>query len=991
MASLKIKDIPQEGRTCGSESLTASAVRSTDSGGSKGSLKDKNKRSILRIGEWNVRSLNKVGRLEDLKREMSKLDLDLVGISEVKWREGKDFWSGQYRVICSGSESGYTGVGVIMKNDIGHMVKSYCQVSDRIVVVRLDTEPVGTTVISVYMPTSAHKDEEVEEVYDKIEEQLRMVNGDENLIILGDWNAVVGQGKEANIIGSFGLGKRNGRGERLVEFCTTNQLVIANTFFKNPIRRIYTWKQPGDINRYQIDYIMVKQRFRNQVKNCKTFPGADIDSDHNLVVMKCNLKLKTLAKKKQSNKLATERLKEENIRAEYQRMTNELVSNTRREVEEEWKDIKEGLQKAAKNVIGNYKRKSRKPWITEEILNIMEERSQLKNSKKEENQIKYKQLRNEINRKCKEAKEKWIRSQCEDIEQEIRKGKTAMAYKKVKHYFGHNKIPSKVLRDEHGIEITDIKEKVQRWKRYLENLYCSEGQWEKLEELETVDQDEKGDSILRQEFDHALHSLKKNKAPGMDEIPAELIQNAGEKVKDKLYKLICRIYEEGVIPEDFRNSVIITLPKRANAEICENYRTISLLVHASKILTRIIYNRLEKIVEETLAEDQFGFRRNRGTREAILLLRTVIGKRMRISKPTYIAFVDLEKAFDKVDWTIMFSILKRVGIKYKDRRVIYKMYENQKATIKIDNLEAKADIRKGVRQGCSLSPILFNLYIEYAMNQLKVETPEAGVKIHGERIPMLRFADDIAVLAESEKGLEKILTRMQEIMSQYKMKINTKKTKVMKCKVKETGRRMNVKLGANKLEECDEYCYLGSIVTNDNYSRRDIRSRIAQAKKAFADKKQLLTSAIHLDTRKRFLKAYIWSVALNGCETWTLREEDKKRVEAFEMWCYRRMMKISWEDRITNEKVLEHVNEKRSILKVIQRRRDKMIGHLLRHGGLALLILEGMAEGKKARGRPRYTYMQQICRDVNLNNYREVKELAQNRQNWRTAANQSSD
>src|SRR5436190_16121652 len=662
MAVFKTKRIiPQVGRINDSQSHTASAVCSKDSGGSTKLFMNQNK-NILRVGEWNVRSLRRIGRLEDLKREMRRVNLDILGISEMKWPDDGDFWSGDYRIINAGSKTGHTGVGVIMNKKVGCRVKTYKQVSDRIIVVMIDTKPVTRTVISVYMPTSAHGDDEVEEVYEQIEEQIALIKGDENLIILGDWNTVVGEGKEGNVVGSHGLGARNDRGERLVEFCVNNKLIIANTFFKNPKRRIYTWKQPGDIHRYQIDYIMVKERFRNQVKDCKTLPGADIDSDHNLIVMKCELKLKNVTKKAKSKKLALERLKEVDVREKYQKATEELIgeiSKTKITVDAQWNNIKGGLQQAAENIVGRMRNQERKPWITEEILELMEERRTLKCSNKEIDKTKYKILRNEINRKCKQAKEEWITKHCDEIEIELKKGKTDLAYRKVKKHFGKKTIKSSSLKDEQGKELINSKEKAQRWKVYLEQLYGSNNLPEQLEEQNKVLDDEKGDSILKEEFELALKELKKNKAPGIDDVPAELLQNASHKVKDHLFELICRIYEEGTMPDDFQKSVIVTLPKKKNADACENYRTISLLSHASKILTRIIYRRIEKIAEEMLSDDQFGFRNNRGTREAILALRTIIEERIKISKPIYMAFVDLEKAFDNVDWKKMFQILKK--------------------------------------------------------------------------------------------------------------------------------------------------------------------------------------------------------------------------------------------------------------------------------------------------------------------------------------------
>ena len=112
-------------------------------------------------------------------------------------------------------------------------------------------------------------------------------------------------------------GKKNDRGARLISFCEENDLVIANTMFKQHPRRLYTWKSPGDVCRNQIDYILIRRRYRNAVRNVSTYPGADISSDHNPVVMKIQLKLKNISKKKSIPKRNLEMLKDEEMRSRY--------------------------------------------------------------------------------------------------------------------------------------------------------------------------------------------------------------------------------------------------------------------------------------------------------------------------------------------------------------------------------------------------------------------------------------------------------------------------------------------------------------------------------------------------------------------------------------------------------------------------------------------------------------------------------------------------
>ncbi|PNF33673.1 hypothetical protein B7P43_G12347 [Cryptotermes secundus] len=167
--------------------------------------------------------------------------------------------------------------------------------NDRIIALKLKAEPVDILIMQVYMPASEYEDDEVEKVYNTIKEILQEDGrGDTNSIILGDWNSIVEDEPYQNIVGSHGLGRRNHRGQMLIDFCERNGLIVTNTWFKKPKRRIYTWKAPRDWRRHQLDYILVKHRFRNSVKDVKTLPGADIDSDHNLLVAKFQTRLKEI-------------------------------------------------------------------------------------------------------------------------------------------------------------------------------------------------------------------------------------------------------------------------------------------------------------------------------------------------------------------------------------------------------------------------------------------------------------------------------------------------------------------------------------------------------------------------------------------------------------------------------------------------------------------------------------------------------------------------
>jgi len=139
--------------------------------------------------------------------------------------------------------------------------------------------------------------------------------------------------------------------------------------------------------------------------------------------------------------------------------------------------------------------------------------------------------------------------------------------------------------------------------------------------------------------------------------------------------------------------------------------------------------------------------------------------------------------------------------------------------------------------------------------------------------------------------------------------------------------------------------YLGSILTNEGRCTCEIKCRIAMAKAAFNKRRTLFTSTLDLELRKKLVKCYIWSIALYGAETWTLRALDQKHLESFEMWCWRRMEKISWTDHVRNEDVLLWVKEQRNILHEIRKRKANWIGHILRRNCLLQRVIEGKIQG----------------------------------------------
>jgi hypothetical protein len=156
------------------------------------------------------------------------------------------------------------------------------------------------------------------------------------------------------------------------------------------------------------------------------------------------------------------------------------------------------------------------------------------------------------------------------------------------------------------------------------------------------------------------------------------------------------------------------------------------------------------------------------------------------------------------------------------------------------------------------------------------------------------------------------------------MEMYVEKTTVMR--ISRQPSPMKIMIDQKQLENVECFNYLGSIITNDGRCTHEIKSRIAMAIATFNKKNYLFTSKLDLNLRKKLVKCYIWSIALYGAETWTLQKMDQKYLESFEMWCWRRMEKISCTDHMRNEEVLHRVKEERNILHTIKRRKPDWIG-----------------------------------------------------------------
>ena len=229
---------------------------------------------------------------------------------------------------------------------------------------------------------------------------------------------------------------------------------------------------------------------------------------------------------------------------------------------------------------------------------------------------------------------------------------------------------------------------------------------------------------------------------------------------DILTAICNKIWKTGEWPTTWTQSLVITLPKKGNLQLCQNYRTISLISHPSKVMLKIILNRLQPQAEEIIAEEQAGFRSllifllfraGRSTTEQIFNLRILCGKYLQHQQNPYHVFIDFKKAFDRVWHETLWATMRKYNINASIIRAIENLYDKAQSAV-LFNGSTRECFRTtvGVRQGCLLSPTLFNIFLERIMCEA-LDDHEGSVSIGGRLITNFRFADDIVVNAEEEE------------------------------------------------------------------------------------------------------------------------------------------------------------------------------------------------------------------------------------------------
>ena len=236
-----------------------------------------------------------------------------------------------------------------------------------------------------------------------------------------------------------------------------------------------------------------------------------------------------------------------------------------------------------------------------------------------------------------------------------------------------------------------------------------------------------------------------------------------------------------MVPEVWTKGAIVKIPKKGALNDCNNWRGITLLSIPSKILAKVIINRMSAAVEKSLRREQAGFRKGKGCADQIFTLRNIIEQCNEWQRELHVNFVDFEKAFDSLHRESLWRILRHYGIPEKIVKLIMSFYLNFKCTV---GGKIYFDVTTGVRQGCVMSAMLFNIAIDWVMRRTTEDTNRGIRWSLFSKLEDLDFADDIALLSHTQEHIQDKTDRLNIFGKQIGLKISTKKTEAMTLNVK---------------------------------------------------------------------------------------------------------------------------------------------------------------------------------------------------------------
>lgn len=958
------------------------------------------------IGTFNVRTAREDYKRLELAETFLESQMEILGVQEhrIVHQEPirmENFKKGVCLITSSawrnnrGASNG--GVGLMVTRRAYRAISLIKSYGPRVLTVSFDGNP-RLTVITVYSPTEAATDDEAESFHNTLRQAISDVPAHNLLVTVGDMNARLGKSSRDDT-GWYYHDRTNRNGELLRDTALECGLEISNHRFRKKSGKMWTFLSDGTLTKGQIDYILIRKKWRNSLKNTEPYNFfSSLGSDHRVVVCKLQLSLRKSRRTPRRicydfSNLRNNPELQEKYTVEVSNRFSCLMENSNAD-EEASATVKYGKFVEALNTTNESllpKKTRRKADDPASDSRVQEARRELYLAKDV-----YHQEPSEQNRETVAEKKGFLKSCYDEIEGDILRRKilmveeTANRCKNKESWNLVNDITGKNRSNSGLIEGGSSEERLNNWKAHFVKLL---GQPPRVPNENLPIQnihpplDINTDPFNSDELMEAKKQIVEGKACGEDGIPPEVMKRIN--IDDIVLKFCNDALCDGQIPDQWKLSNIVPVPKKGDLTKTDNYRGISLTSIVSKTLNRMILNRIKPCIENVLRDNQNGFRPGRSTTSHILALRRILEGAKAKNLTAVMLFIDFKKAFDSVHRGVLMKILRAYGIPEVIVLLIERLYTGTFAkVITADGMTEIFEILAGVLQGDTLAPYLFVIVVDYIMTVAIDNVPDVGFtikparsrRVKAEKVTDADFADDLALTTDTLSEAQLLLDSLESAARDTGLLINESKTKYMAINIPREDGELTASSGQT-LEKVDDFVYLGAWIATTEH---DFLVRKAKAWAACHKMKKIWKSNLRKDLKIRLFQATVESILLYGTETWTMTKTLVKRIDG----CYTRMLRmalnIDWRLHITNRVVygrLPRVSSK------IQERRMKLAGHVQRHDDLIAhkLLLWEPSHGARGRGRPTLTFVDTIRGDTELSSTDEIGRLMANRMLWKNS------
>jgi hypothetical protein len=824
-------------------------------------------------------------------------------------------------------------------------------------------------------------------------------------------------------MGKYGKGKLSDNGYELLDLCARNDLILTNTKFKHKLAHITTWQapeQPTAIHhdgtpkrnptRNQIDYIIVRIKDMQRIKDSRAHSNMNTRTDHRIVIAEImDIPIKTFKKTKSQKKYDFDKLKSEDHRERYKEAQRQYINecDDTPTVQGKWDNIVKCCHKASEEVLGfrkNGSRNSVNPRVIELSGLQKELQTKINNSNAEECQ----HLRRERNRMLNEMhtileEEKHGKVIDNINEVERRHDDSQKMYAAVKILQGKRKKTPILVDTDKGITTHE-----QTQVEIISDFF--EKQFNQLDTTGILEAEpcEMEIPFTGQEIGKGMNKLSNNKAEDIDRIKGEHMKYSADEVQELVAEILNEMARTGSYPQQIKQGILAPLVKDKNKQgPVKNLRPVILLSIMRKTLAICLINRIGSRVEQHIPHSQAAYQNKRSTTELVFAYKILCEKAITSENYTaHILLMDMSKAFDTIDRNKLMNMLRKI-INPDELHLVKILLEQVEYCVRVENTTGRFfKTTTGSPQGDCLSALFFILYLaaalgfephlkdhSYALPQHLGEERPQQMQEHNYSTPPLQifekcrtqtlnidtqYADDCghAIISEDKFLVNYLKAIIPPILKKHNLLCNEAKNE------EHTVNRATRITGSWR--KCK---YLGSLLD----TKCDIQRRKTLATDVVKSLDDIWRSSLRISTKMRIFDCLVRSIFMYNASLWTLTETMVKQIDSFQRKLLRIALNIRYPRIITNIQLME-LTKQNKWSDIIATQRLRWFGHCQRlpeESPAKQALRELERETKRPRGRPAITWMELVRKQIEAKgmNYREAVELTQDRIGWRRFVN----